>query len=70
MDVFVVDADGANLKRLTQLGEDNPAAVWSPDGTQLAILAGGGVYRMAADGSDFTSLDENGGHGNVDWQPA
>jgi Tol biopolymer transport system component len=70
MDVFVIDADGANLKRLTQLGEDNPAAVWSPDGKQLAILAGGGVYRMAADGSDFASVDENGGHGNVDWQPA
>jgi Tol biopolymer transport system component len=69
MDVFVVGVDGANLRRLTQLGEDNPAPAWSPDGRQIAILAGGGVYRLNADGGDLTSIDQKGGHGAIDWQP-
>jgi Tol biopolymer transport system component len=69
MDVFVVDIDGSNLRRLTHLGEDNPAAVWSPDGRQLAIVAGGGIYRFNADGSDLTQIDQRGGHGTIDWRP-
>jgi Tol biopolymer transport system component len=68
MDVFVVDADGANLRRLTQLGEDSPVTAWSPDGKRIAILAGGGIYVMNADGSDFQNVDQHGGHGAIDWR--
>lgn len=70
MDLFLINADGTNLRRLTQLGEDSPAATWSPDGQKLAILAGGGLYLMNADGSDFTSLDQRGGHSLIDWRPS
>ena len=68
MDVFVIGSDGNGLRRLTQLGEDNPAPAWSPDGKRIAILAGGGIYVMNADGSGFTNIDQRGGHGQIDWR--
>jgi len=67
MDVFVIGTDGSGLRRLTQLGEDNPAPVWSPDGKRMAILAGGGIYVLNPDGSGFANVDQRGGHGMVDW---
>ena len=70
MDVYVVPAEGGQPRRLTELGEDNPSVAWSPDGKRIAILAGGGIYVMNADGSAFASVDSKGGHGSVDWRPA
>jgi Tol biopolymer transport system component len=68
MDVFAIGSDGAGMRRLTQLGEDNPAPVFSPDGKRMAILAGGGIYVVNADGSGFANVDQRGGHGLVDWR--
>jgi Tol biopolymer transport system component len=70
MDVFVINVDGGPVRRLTQLGEDNPSVTWSPDGKRLAILAGGGIYTMLATGEELVSIDQKGGHGNLDWKPA
>jgi Tol biopolymer transport system component len=70
MDLFVVDVEGGTPRRLTELGEDNPAAIWSPDGKRIAILAGGGIYVMNADGSDLAGIDQRGGHGTIDWKRA
>ncbi len=70
MDVFVISLDGGAARRLTEIGEDSPAAVWSPDGTRLAMLAGGGVYVLLATGQDLTAIDTKGGHGSIDWKPA
>jgi Tol biopolymer transport system component len=68
MDVYVVDLDGTPPRRLTELGEDNPAPVWSPDGKGLVILAGGGIYTVNADGSSVTAITDKGGHGTIDWK--
>jgi TolB protein len=68
MDLFLIDAGGGAPRRLTQLGEDNPAAVWAPDGQRLAILSGGGLYVLNADGSDLRAIDQRGGHGTIDWR--
>jgi Tol biopolymer transport system component len=70
MDVFTVPAEGGQPRRLTQLGEDNPSVAWAPDGKRIAILAGGGLYLMDADGGGFASLDSKGGHGSIDWRAA
>ncbi len=69
MDLFLVDADGSNLRQLTHLGVDSPAAAWAPDGQQLAMLCGGGIYLLRADGRDVKLINPQGGHGSVDWRP-
>ena len=56
-DVFVMDADGTNVRRLTSnVAQDYPGA-WSPDGTQIAFFSrrdgDGDVYVMDADGANL-----------------
>jgi Tol biopolymer transport system component len=65
-DLWVVDVDGSNLRRLAALREDEPQAAFSPDGRELAVMSAGGLYRMGADGSDVRRLDV-GDHGGVIW---
>jgi Tol biopolymer transport system component len=73
-DVFVMDADGTHVRRLTRnLAQDYPGA-WSPDGTQLAFFSrrdgDGDVYVMDADGSNVRRVTNQAGAQAVDaWLP-
>jgi len=56
--IFVMNADGSNQRRLTQSGNDR-YPTWSPDGTKIAFLSSScpgcsatTIYVMNADGSD------------------
>jgi Tol biopolymer transport system component len=69
MDVFVVSADGPDLRRLTHLRADSPAPAWSPAGDRLAVLAADGIYLVKVDGGDLAVLGRPGGHGTIDWRP-
>jgi len=66
-DLWVVNADGSGLHRLTQFYEDLPMATFSPDGKQIAIMGAGGVYLMDADGGRLRRIDPVGDHGGLDW---
>lgn len=60
-DIFVMDADGSNVRQLTHTGVDyNPA--WSPDGRQIVFTrqegAASDIFLMGADGSDVRRLTE------------
>jgi Tol biopolymer transport system component len=68
MDIFVCGAEGEDLRRLTELGEDDPSPCWSPDGRRIAFIAEGGVYLMNADGSDLAHVTHEGGHSRMDWK--
>ncbi|MBC8161519.1 MAG: c-type cytochrome [Roseiflexaceae bacterium] len=68
-DLWRVDTDGSNLRRLTSFGEDLPMAVFSPDGSDIMIMAYGGVYRMKSNGSQLRRISLLGGHGAIDWLP-
>ncbi len=37
--IYVVDAEGTNLRRITFEGDYNDGAAWSPDGTHIAFAA-------------------------------
>lgn len=62
-DIFVMDADGSNVRQLTHTGVDyNPA--WSPDGRQIVFTrqegAASDIFLMDADGSDVVRLTDGG----------
>ena len=61
--IYIVNADGTNLKKITEYGYGSPLA-WSPDGTKIAFSTSGGwlnyyLCTINTDGSDLTKLVEN-----------
>lgn len=62
MRLFVIDADGANLRELGG-GAEAQQPTWSPDGSRIAYVAGVGggsfdLFVMNADGTAITRLTE------------
>ena len=67
-DVFVVNADGSGLRRLTDAPGEDQGPSWSPDGTKIVFQSnrGGGerfsrLWLMNADGSSQRRLTDQGG---------
>ncbi len=46
-----MNADGTGLRRLTKINEGTSMAVFSPDGSTIALMGAGGIYLIKADGS-------------------
>ena len=82
-EVYVMDADGSNMRRLTNTPGDNTsswAADWSPDGEQIVFNSnrdgsdlgwdGEELYVMAADGSNVRRLTRRlGFDSSPAWSP-
>ncbi|MCI0479945.1 hypothetical protein L0Y59_05365, partial [Candidatus Uhrbacteria bacterium] len=73
-DIFVVNADGTGLSRLTDNPGQDCEPTWSPDGSSIAFLSvrdgAPAVYLMNADGTDqrpFVGLP--GDIASLDWSP-
>ena len=61
-EIYVIDADGSNLKRITNNPEDDYNPTWSPDGTRIAFVRHStfdNIYVMDVDGSNLTQLTNN-----------
>ena len=62
-DIYVIDADGRNLTRLTEHAADDESPVWSPDSVRLAFHSDRegnfDIYVMDADGDNPTRLTEH-----------
>lgn len=70
-EIYVINADGTGLKRVTenQVSDDFP--FWSPDGQWIGFTSNGDLYIMRPDGTEQTLLIQEDG-GSVwagDWSP-
>src|SRR5712692_8841878 len=71
-EIFVMNADGSDVTRVTNTTAQNFDPIWSPDGTQIAF--GGlraGVFEVLvinADGTGETQLTHGGGFPGA-WSP-
>lgn len=75
-DIYVMDADGSNVTRLTTDPAPDYHPVWSPDGTTIAFVktlngTATAIYVMKADGTDVREISshEGGSDSSPSWSP-
>jgi Tol biopolymer transport system component len=68
-DLWVVDATGGSLRKLTNQGIDDPRAAWSPDGGRLAYSVGiaSGVMILDVASGQEQRLTDQGDYGGIAW---
>jgi Tol biopolymer transport system component len=74
-DLWMIDAEGRDLRRVTAINEDLPFTAWSPDGRTVAFLGGGSTVTAqggvsivdATGGGGILRLTAQPGHRGLDW---
>jgi len=72
-DIYVMDANGSNVKRLTYDPVPEYHPVWSPDGTKIAFVqtfngTATAIYAMNSDGTDVRQVSSH--DGGSDFSPS
>ncbi|MFW6202134.1 MAG: Ig-like domain-containing protein [Gemmatimonadota bacterium] len=71
LEIYLMNADGSNQRRLTYEGAPNLHPTWSPDGMRLAFASDREgdyeIYTMNVDGSNLLNLTND---GSTDFEPA
>lgn len=72
--LFVMNADGSNIRQVTDLKDMGGRSSWSPDGTRLAFYAGPqgnrNIYIINVDGTNLVQLTNGGDNLGPSWSPA
>jgi TolB protein len=76
MELYLVNADGSHLTRLTNTAESEEFPTWSPDGQWIAFQTvsqegrQSNIFKMRADGSDLTPLTTGPTYDDIPaWSP-
>jgi Tol biopolymer transport system component len=71
--LFIMNADGSNVRQVTNLDHMGGRSTWSPDGTRLAFYAGPfeghEIYAVNADGTGLVQLTHGGDNLGPSWSP-
>lgn len=71
--LFVMNADGSNIRQVTDLKDMGGRSSWSPDGTRLAFYAGPSpdrnIYIINVDGTGLVQLTDGGDNLGPSWSP-
>jgi len=57
-EIFIMDKDGNNKKRLTYNSVNDVVPIWSPDGKKIAYVSDGMLYLMDPDGKNQVKLTD------------
>ena len=69
-EIYVMNADGSGVRRLTDNQANDLAPSWSPDGQRITFVSDREIYVMNANGSDVRRLtNDPAGDWGPDWSP-
>jgi len=66
-DIYSMNLDGSDMKRIADIKDDDPTVAWSPDGTKLAIFGVAALFLVDAKGGPTEKLTDQGGYGGLSW---
>jgi Tol biopolymer transport system component len=66
-DIWSMNLDGSDMKRIADIKDDDPTVAYSPDGSRLAIFGVAALYLVDASGGPTEKLTDQGGYGGLDW---
>jgi len=71
--LFIMNADGSNIRQVTDLNNMGGRSTWSPDGTKLAFYRGPAgdhdIYIINIDGTGLVQLTNGGDNLGPSWSP-
>ncbi|MBI5352230.1 MAG: PD40 domain-containing protein [Chloroflexi bacterium] len=69
--LFIMNANGSNVRQVTEIKDMGGRSTWSPDGTKLAFYAGilenHNIYVINSDGTNLTQLTDGGDNLGPSW---
>ena len=68
-DLWLIDIDGSNLRRLTNVREDMPTPAWLPDSSGLVFQGLRGIYLYHLASGRLQFIDDQGWHAGLDVAP-
>ncbi len=66
-DVWSMNLDGSDMKRIADIKDDDPTVAFSPDGSRLAVFGVAALFMVESSGGPTDKLTEQGGYGGLDW---
>ncbi|HEY2593990.1 MAG TPA: hypothetical protein VGK33_08835 [Chloroflexota bacterium] len=66
-DVWSMDLDGSDMKRIADIKDDDPTVAFAPDGARMAIFGVASLFMVDANGGPTDKLTDQGGYGGLDW---